>query len=228
MQLATMPVSGGPQHPSVRTVVFRGFAGQPRKEDEPTGGNPIKDVTSSLIVCSTDRRMLKADQIAAQQEGQNPGFEVCWWHQGTQEQIRFSGNAWLLTPSDQENPGFPADRLKSLISVPDGQTWTWEGERLRQFAKHSPGLRGTFANPHPASPLTPEKQAVLEKGIKLPGSLEEANEEEEKDRVKTALSNFCLVVLECQHVEYLKVDPPPSRKQWIFSGKEWTAQDVSP
>lgn len=238
MQLATMPVSSSaPQHPSVRTVVYRGFAGQPRKEDEPTGGNPIANVESSLVICSSDRLMLKATQVLEQQnrgDGGN-GFEVCWWHQGTQEQIRLSGRAWLYsspTENDNVNRGFPGQRLiDQHISIPEDQkhgAWTWEGERLRQFAKHSPGLRGTFQNPHPATPLTDEKQEKVKAGITLPGSLEEAKDQDEKEKVKAALARFCLVVLECEEVDYLKVDPPPERKQWKLVDGTWKEQNVSP
>lgn len=232
IQLATMPLSGAPQHPSVRTVVFRGFVGQPRKEDEPNGGNPIKDVTSSLIVASSDRLMLKSEQILQQQQsnGSGNGFEVCWWHQGTQEQIRLSGRAWLLTGNQDENASFPAARLRDLIEVPqDGDSWTWEGERKRQFAKHSPGLRASFQNPHPASPLTHEKEQLVKAGITLPGSLEEAKDEEEAGRIKEALKRFCLVILECQEVDYLRTEPfPPERKQWKLQDGEWSTQEVSP
>lgn len=232
MQLATMPLDSAPQHPSVRTVVFRGFAGQPRKDDEPTGGNPISGVTSGLIMCSSDLLMLKSEQIRHQQKaGSGNGFEICWWHQGTQEQIRISGRAWLLTAHASTHAGFPGDRLlKDHFEMKQEQfdKWSWEGERLRQFAKHSPGLRGTFQNPHPASPMTPEKADVVKEGRSLPGSLEEAETEEEKEKVKEALERFCLVVLEPEEVDYLKVDPPPARKQWKLKDGKWEAQDVSP
>lgn len=234
MQLGTMPSPGAPSRPSVRTVVFRGFAGQPRKDDEPTGGNPIEDVTSSLVVCSSDRLMLKAEQILRQQsaagEGGN-GFEVCWWHQGTQEQFRLSGRAWLLTPDEAENGAFPGERLvREYLDIPPGQRdkWTWEGERLRQFAKHSPHLRASFQNPHPASPLTEEKADLVKAGLAIAGSVEEAADDEERGRIRTALSRFCLVVLECEQVDYLKVDPPPERRQWKLKDGEWIGQDVSP
>lgn len=232
MQLATMPAPGAPLHPSVRTVVFRGFVGQPRKEDEPTGGNPIKSVESSLIVTSSDRLMLKAKQLLAQQKeehGKN-GFEVCWWHQGTQEQIRFSGHAWLLQSTDHDNATFPADRLKKLVSIAeaDVEKWTWESERLRQFAKHSPGLRASFQNPEPGSPITSEKKAQIMKRMEIPGSLDECKSEEDKKAVVEALKRFCLVILEVNQVEYLKVEPPAERKQWTLQGDNWQEQEVSP
>lgn len=234
LQLATMPIASAPQHPSVRTVVYRGFAGQPRKDDEPTGGNPISNVTSGLIICSSDRLMLKSEQILNQQRLDNNtnGFEVCWWHQGTEEQIRISGHAWLLTSDTSGTPGFPGSRLIAdhfeFESDEQAGKWTWESERLRQFAKHSPGLRGTFQNPHPATPLTDDKKSKVQAGTTLPGSLEEAKDEEEKRKVEEALKRFCLVVLEPQEVDYLKVEPPPARKQWKLKDGKWQEQDVSP
>jgi hypothetical protein len=232
VQLSTMPAPDAPLHPSVRTVVFRGFVGQPRKDDEPTGGNPVKEVESALIVTSTDRLMLKAKQLLAQQsqdQAQN-GFEVCWWHQGSQEQIRFNGKAWLLQAQEHDNSTFPGDRLKQQVSIPQGDAsdWTWESERLRQFAKHSPGLRASFQNPEPGSPITPEKKAKIEKCMELPGSLDECKSDEEKQAVEEALKRFCLVILEVEQVDYLKVEPPAERKQWTLEGDKWQEQEISP
>ena len=226
IQLATMPLPGAPPRPSVRTVVFRGFAGQPRKDDDPTGGNPIKGVTSDLMLVSTDTRMLKAQQISAQQASGGNGFEVCWWHQGTQEQFRIAGLAWLLCPPDSPNASFPGDRLKSMI---DGaKDWTWERERLRVFKKHSPGLRGSFMAPDPGSASTPEKRERTETLPELPDSLESAKTDEERENVTKALSHFGLLVLEVQEIERLTVSPPPTRTKWTLKDGKWEEHELSP
>lgn len=246
VQLATLPVTAGGkgrrQRPSNRTVVFRGFVGQARKEGEPTGGNPVAGVESSLVVVSTDRLMLKAAQVASQQktadgadDGEN-GFEVCWWHQGTQEQIRFNGRAWLLLPEGHDNAAFPGDRLKqTYVRVGDGSqakddTWTWEGERRRQFAKHSPGLKASFSAPTPASDMTREKRAWHDAGKKLDVSAEEEckDDEEARKMLKEALDRFSLLVLEVEEVDYLKVEPPAKRTRWSLNDGRWVEREISP
>ena len=239
VQLATLPALGQDRkRPSVRTVVFRGFVGQARKDGEPTGGNPVKGVESSLIVVSTDRLMLKAAQVASQQQdthGGENGFEVCWWHQGTQEQIRFNGRAWLLLPEGHDNAAFPGDRLKeTYVNIGEGSTakddtWTWEGERKRQFAKHSPHLKASFYAPKPASKIDDGKKSWHEKQEKLDvSSVEEADDEETKNKVKEALDRFSLLILEVEEVDYLKVDPPAKRKRWNLTDGKWQEQEISP
>ncbi|BFZ56555.1 hypothetical protein PYCC9005_003602 [Savitreella phatthalungensis] len=244
LQLATLPtkegIDSGRPRPSVRTCVFRGFVGQPRKpDDEPTGGNPIKDVSSSLVVVSTDRLMLKALQVADQQSRVDAsknhfpnGFEAVWWHQGTQEQLRFAGRAWLLLPEGHDNSHFPGDALKKqYIEVPAQHEaeWTWESERRRQFAKHSPGLRGSFQAPHPASKRTQEASKEIEKCTEVAGSVEEAESDEAKRQVKEALDRFSLLILEVEEVDYLKVAPPPQRVRWTLSANgQWEEQELCP
>lgn len=258
IQLATMPLPDAPfARPSVRTVVYRGFAGQPRKPDgEPTGGNPISGVTSDLIIVSSDIRMLKTRQLLAQQEEakEGNGFEVCWWHQGTQEQFRLAGRAWVYSSNATDNASFPSTRLQKLINIPtsspssedsdsgvgrngngtktegDGPAqWTWEGERRRQFAKHSPHLRASFRAPEPGSNLTSEKAEKVKTLPVVPASHEDADDAAGRALVDEAMDTFSLVVLEMQEVEYLKVDPPPVRTRWTLqSDGAWSTQEVSP
>lgn len=102
----------------------------------------------------------------------------------------------------------------------DREVWSWEGERLRQFAKHSPALRASFQNPDPASPMTEEKERLIKAAHKLP-VMEDAKTDEERARIETALENLSLLILELEEVDYLKVAPPAERKKWMLDGGRW-------
>src|ERR1700736_4677275 len=124
----------GPEpRPAVRTVVFRGFAGETR-DAEPSeklpGGNPTAE--SSLIIVTTDTLMAKVSEI----EQSNGAFEVCWYHAGTKQQIRFNGTAHLYRRNGSVE--FPETRLRQFISPASTSEWRWENERIRQWKAHRP------------------------------------------------------------------------------------------
>jgi len=196
--LATIRPGPNPR-PAVRTVGFRGFIGEPKdnKPDTPDkfrGANP--PAQSSLILLSTDALMSKVSEI----EGTGGVYEVCWWHAGTNQQIRFSGVAHLLRRNAKIE--FPEARLKKYISVQGEGGWSWEAERERMWRSHKPGLRGSFRNPPPGSPLDSENKKKKLKAVELDGDDDGPDAQEAKER-------FSLVVLEITELEILDLDPPP-------------------
>src|ERR1700734_3310750 len=92
-------IKPGPNpRPAVRTVVFRGFVGETREDNPPAklpGGNPPAE--SSLFLVSTDTLMAKVGEL----EQSNGVFEICWWHAGTNQQIRFNGKAHIYRRNGQ-------------------------------------------------------------------------------------------------------------------------------
>jgi len=190
-------IKPGPQpRPAVRTVGFRGFIGEPKdnKSDKLPGGNP--PAQSSLILLSTDTLMAKVGEI----EQTGGVYEVAWWHAGTNQQIRFSGTAHLFRRNAKVE--FPKDRLKQYISVQGNGEWSWEAERERMWKAHKPGLRGSFRNPPPGSPLDSEEKRDRLKVVELDGDDDGPEAREAKER-------FSLVVLEVTELEILDLDPPP-------------------
>jgi pyridoxamine 5'-phosphate oxidase len=184
--------------PAVRTVVFRGFVGEYRDNDPPSqlpGVNPPAE--SSLFLVSTDALMAKVAQL----EQTGGAFEVAWWHAGTNQQIRFNGTAHLYRRNSLIE--FPEAHLKQYIQINGTDQWTWEAERDRLWKSHRPGMRGSFRNPAPGSPLNVEKQKKLQV-IELDAEDDGPDAREAKDR-------FTLVVLEVAEIEILDLDPPPVR-----------------
>jgi hypothetical protein len=194
-QLATIKPGPKPR-PAVRTVVFRGFVGETRDENHAgqlPGGNPPAE--SSLFLVSTDALMAKVGEL----EQTNGAFEVCWWHAGTNQQIRFNGTAHVCRRNG--NGDFPEDHLKRYIQVKGHQGWTWKGERERLWTAHRPGMRGSFRNPAPGTELNEEKKKKLQV-VELDSKDGGPDAQEAKDR-------FCLVVLEVTEIEILDLSPPP-------------------
>jgi pyridoxamine 5'-phosphate oxidase len=191
--LATLK-SGSKPRPAVRTVMFRGFVGETKGDEPPsqlTGGNPPAE--SSLFLVSTDALMAKVGEL----EQSNGAFEVCWWHAGTNQQIRFSGTAHLYRINGPIN--FQESHLKRYIQA-DGE-WRWEKECDRLWRAHKPGIRGSFRNPPPGSPLNTEKKKKLQV-VKLNGDDNGPDAREAKER-------FSLIILEATELEVLTLDPPP-------------------
>jgi pyridoxamine 5'-phosphate oxidase len=190
---ATIKQGPKPQ-PSVRTVVFRGFVGEETEHNPASrlpGGNPPAE--SSLILVSTDALMSKVGEL----ENSDGAFAVCWWHAGTNQQIRFSGTAHLY----RCNPAieFPEAHLKRYLKS-DGE-WRWEKERDRLWKTHRPAMRGSFQYPPPGTPLDVEKRKKLR--------VVEIDSDDDGPVAREAKERFSLVVLEITELEVLNLDPPP-------------------
>jgi len=198
--LATIKPGPKPR-PAVRTVVFRGFVGESREEDPPSelpGGNPPAE--SALFLVSTDALMAKVGEL----EQSGGAFEVGWWHAGTNQQIRFNGTAHLYRRNSSIE--FPEAHLKQYIQT--SGDWTWEGERDRLWKSHRPGMRGSFRNPHPGTPMNAEKQKKLQ--------VVELDEQDDGPEAREAKDRFTLVVLEVMEIEILDLDPPPVQASLSF------------
>src|SRR5579859_6896689 len=193
-QLATIK-SGPNPRPAVRTVVFRGFVGETRDDPPPPelpGGNPPAE--SSLFLVSTDALMAKVGEL----EQSNGVFEVCWWHAGTNQQIRFNGIAHVYRNSSRD---FPESHLKRYIRVQGDRDWSWEKECERVWTAHKPAMRGSFRNPPPGTELDDEKKKKLQV-VELDSKDNGPDAQEAKDR-------FSLVVMEVTEIEILDLSPPP-------------------
>ena len=174
-QLATIKAGPNPR-PGVRTVVFRGFVGETRDDSPPElhGRNPPAE--SSLFLVSTDALMAKVGEL----EQSNGVFEVCWWHAGTNQQIRFNGIAHVY----RNNPGdFPESHLKQYIRVQGDGEWSWEKERERVWTAHKPAMRGSFRNPPPGTELDDEKKKKLQV-VEIDSKDNGPDAQEAKDRKK--------------------------------------------
>jgi len=191
--LATIKCGPTPR-PSARTVVFRGFVGETRDSNPPENLLAVNPpAVSSLVLVSTDALAAKVREL----EESSGVFEVCWWHPGTNQQIRFNGKAHVYR-KDGKLP-FPEERLKRYIRT-QGE-WKWDREYYRLWASHQPALRGSFRNPPPGTPLNSEK------GNKL--NVVELGPEDDGPEAREAKSRFSMLVLEIAQLEILNLDPFP-------------------
>jgi pyridoxamine 5'-phosphate oxidase len=180
--------------PSARTVVFRGFVGESKGSEHSEklpGGNPPAE--SSLILVSTDALMPKVGEL----EESNGVFEICWWHAGTNQQIRFNGTAHVYRKDGKVS--FPEKHLNRYIRT-QGE-WKWEHEYDRLWASHRPAMRGSFRNPPPGTPLNSEKEKKLK--------VVELDPEDDGPEAREAKTRFSMLVLEVKQLEILSLDPPP-------------------
>jgi hypothetical protein len=191
--LATIKRGSIPR-PAARTVVFRGFVGESKvsgHSESLPGGNPPAE--SSLILVSTDALMSKVGEL----EESNGVFEVCWWHAGTNQQIRFNGTAHVYRKDGKVS--FPEKHLNRYIRTQGD--WKWEHEWHRLWTSHRPAMRGSFRNPAPGTPLNPEKEKKLK--------VLELGPEDEGAEACEAKTRFSMLVLEVEQLEILSLDPPP-------------------
>jgi pyridoxamine 5'-phosphate oxidase len=189
--LATIRHAQQPR-PAVRTVGFRGFVG----EDNGKGKSRNPGAESSLILVSTDISMSKVREL----ERSNGVYEVCWWHAGTNQQIRFSGTAHIFRRNQVVE--FPEAWLKRYISVKGDKEWTWTNERDRLWRVHTPRLRGTFRNPPSGTPLDCEGKRARLHDVQLAP-------DDDREEAKEAKERFALLVLEITELEIMDLDPPP-------------------
>ena len=131
LQLATVDAAG---HPSVRTVVFRGFL--PRKFCEEGGGGE-----STCLMFITDDRSAKYRHLggcASTKQQLGPvatPVEAFWWLDEAGVQFRIRGHATLAT-AQSNDPG-----LRAAVE----EVW----------GRLGPSSRGTFFWPCPGAPVAP-------------------------------------------------------------------------
>ncbi|ORZ04274.1 pyridoxamine 5'-phosphate oxidase-domain-containing protein [Absidia repens] len=194
--------------PSVRTVVFRSFAGEHHRDS--------LGWTSDALVVTTDRRSRKCKELQHDRR-----YEVCWYMDGTGEQFRLKGSVAIYPPPQQDsssssmmpsvNPSNIAPTSPSQQSLGtqafmayrqshgiDPHVFDWEAERRRHFGLLDDALRATFASsqPKPAAlpitavdPLTgwyvsPDHQAALD----------------------DAYTNFVILVMTVKEMDYVSLE----------------------
>ncbi|KZO96456.1 hypothetical protein CALVIDRAFT_537230 [Calocera viscosa TUFC12733] len=172
-----------------------------------------------LMITTTDVRTPKVKQVT----GSSDKVELSWWFSDPMVQFRITGVAHILpTPSHPLASSFPASRL---APSPD---FSWEDERFKTYkTKMGGALRASFCRPVPGTPIDdydvgkewPEK-------IPVPG---EERTDEEREQTKLALSNFALLVIEPNAVEYLELKVVPNRRtKWTLEGEEWKKTIIVP
>ncbi|KAJ6489641.1 pyridoxamine 5'-phosphate oxidase-domain-containing protein [Mycena vitilis] len=193
--------------PHVRSLIFRGFV------------SPTDDPSDPLLLATTDIRTPKTAQLIA-----NPHVQIVWWIDGSQEQYRIAAKAHIVPA-----PGHTLHKhfVHTVGALSGGQNFDWEAKRLAVFKGMSPVMKASWCRPVPGSRL----EGGEEEAKKWPRELEEPKpgDEEGKRLWEMSLSNFTLVVIEPQDIDYVELAPIPNRRTRFWrTGGVWNEEALVP
>ena len=243
---ASSASSSVPHLPRARYCIYRGlWASLPPNDRNPAPRNPAT-YASDLPTITTDARMDKtADLFAtspthpttdlATVRGASGGggpLEAVYWIPDAGAQWRVRGAGWIVAPDiDGDGAGAVATRtaVGKYLRPAEGETaagaeWSWARELAAHFGNVSPGMRGSFRNPVPGSPVRGEPDREAQLGQKV-ADLEDAR----------ARENFRVLVIVPEEVERLDLEDPAKarRRRWTLreeGGKlgDWTEEELWP
>ncbi|KAJ7757587.1 pyridoxamine 5'-phosphate oxidase-domain-containing protein [Mycena metata] len=194
--------------PHARSLIFRGFV------------SPTDNPSHPLLLATTDVRTPKTAQMIA-----NPHVQVVWWINGTQEQYRIAGKAHIV-PAPAH--GLHKHFVHPVSALSEGQKYDWEAKRLEVFKNMSPVMKASWCRPVPGSRL----EGGQDEAKKWPVQIEEPKpgDEEGKRLWEISLSNFALVVVEPQDVDYVELAPVPNQRTrfWRAKGGVWDEEALVP
>jgi len=170
-----------------------------------------------MTTCEDVRTPKTAQMIA------NPHVQVVWWIDDTQEQYRIAGRAHIVPAA-----GHTLHRhfTHTIGGLSEGN-YDWEAKRIETFKKMSPVMKASWCRPVPGSRL----EGGQEEAKKWPVKLEEPKpgDEEGKRLWDMSLSNFALVIIEPQDVDYVELGPIPNRRTRFWrTGGVWNEEDLVP
>lgn len=182
---------------------------------------------SDLLTMTTDVRMAKVPELFASSKGrgdvsQSQGsggggpVECVFWAKEVMTQWRFKGMAYVVGPDiegeDEENSGSfmvkgkVGERMR-VVEEGGKKDWSWKKEVTGHFGNLSPGMRGSFKNPAPGTPVgKPLENKGLELGLKI-DNLEDAG----------ARKNFRVVIISPDEVEQVDLSEPDKARRWKFT-----------
>jgi len=233
--------------PRARTCIYRGiWAELPvNKHNDAPLNNHVYE--SDLLTMTSDVRMAKIPQIMAscrghgdvsQSQGSGGGgpVEAVFWVKDAMTQWRFKGDAYVV---GQDIEGPDSDKSSGSATVKheigermrvvkeDGKKdWSWATELTAHFGNLSPGMRGTFKNPPPGTPVS---QNPDEKNLRLGQKVTDLNDE-------VARKNFRVIIIKPDEVEQIDLSDPERGRRWVWKyvgnnserGGEWTKEELWP
>ncbi|KAI1853315.1 hypothetical protein JX266_002021 [Neoarthrinium moseri] len=225
------------QVPRARTCIFRGMwanlAVNPKNDAEL---NP-DCYESELLTFTTDVRMDKMPELWEGQpsggvEGSSGGggpVEAVFWADAPMVQWRVRGRAYVLAPDVESSEGGRAARdvlqarMRRTGAEGEGDAkggWSWARELTAHFGNLSPGMRGSFRNPPPGTPVAvPVGDDSLALGQKVT-DLQDA----------VARRHFRVVVIVPFEVDRCDLSDPERGRRWLyrFAGGEGNEKPVYP
>ncbi|KAI0652697.1 hypothetical protein C8Q79DRAFT_1108272 [Trametes meyenii] len=205
-QVATVDAHNAPH---VRSQVHRAFLTPKGRPDLP------------LLVTSTDVRTPKVTQLHASQR-----VELAWWMEGSQDQFRISGFAYIFpSPLATARPT-PVPPEAFALKVLESQGFDWDAKRLEVFNSMSPGMRASWTVPYPpGSPLeNPDEQKDWPREVPT-----EPQSDEDRKNLEVAQRNFALMLFEPVEIDWVQLGVQPNRRT-LFKrdGEKWSEQLLVP
>ncbi|KAH8602049.1 pyridoxamine 5'-phosphate oxidase-domain-containing protein [Bisporella sp. PMI_857] len=244
-----------PYLPRARTCIFRGFWAELPENQYNEAPKNDRVYESDLLTLTTDVRMSKVPQIMSSSRGhgdvsesQGSGgggpVEAVFWVKETKTQWRISGQAYIIAP-DIEGPGSDTSSGVATVKHEVGErmrvlkeegkkSWSWGTELTSHFGNLSPGMRGSFKNPEPGSPVS---IPVQDPELKLGQKVDDLHDE-------IARKNFRVVIIRPDNVDQVDLTDPARGRRWRYTyvgaaqgapgGKdvgepsEWTIEETWP
>jgi pyridoxamine 5'-phosphate oxidase len=216
-----------PYVPRVRYCIYRGMWAEGPSNKHNTAEQNERVYESDLPTFTTDVRMSKVPEVFAssaghgdvsQSQGSGGGgpVEAVFWIKDVMTQWRFRGEAYIIGPdiegSGDESSGVRTVKSKigerlRVIKEEGKDGWSWDRELTAHFGNLSPGMRGSFKNPAPGTPVSiPPSDKELALGQKVTGNHDEV-----------ARRNFRVVVIVPNEVEQLDLSEPDKARRLKYT-----------
>lgn len=226
--------------PRARTVVYRGmWASLPVNPKNTAELNPEDAYSSDLITITTDARMEKTTELlgdnagreAPSASGRGGPVEALFWIEETNTQWRIRGHTFVVGPDIDSEAGKPVrDALRHYMrpspssSLEKGD-FSFARELTAHFGNLSPGMRGSFRNPPPGTPLTKDPG----EGLGLGQQVEDLHDE-------IARRHFRVVVIVPEEVDRVDLTDPKEGRRWNYrlvdgpdgTNKTWAVTELWP
>lgn len=220
------PNSPTPYVPRARTCIFRGFWAElpVNKHNEAPQNDRVYE--SDLPTFTSDVRMAKIPEVFAssrghgevsQSQGSGGGgpVEAVFWAKEVMTQWRFRGEAYVVSPDVEggnDSSGVSTMKHKigermRVVKEEGKKDWSWKKELTANFGNLSPGMRGSFKNPEPGTPVSiPQSDKALSLGQKVSDLDDEI-----------ARRNFRVVIIRVDEVEQVDLSDPDAARRWKFT-----------
>lgn len=199
----------------------------PVNSKNPAELNP-KSFESDLLTLTSDARMQKVPEMLASngvvmgkgmQSGKGGPVEAVFWMDGIKMQWRIRGHSYIVGPDIDSSvhsgvrealeqhmrPTSQDSSSTKTDNIPKGASFSFSRELTAHFGNLSPGMRGTFKNPPPGTPLSQKPKDGEGLGQKVDGTDDEI-----------ARTNFRVVVVVPEEVDQVDLSDPAEGKRWNY------------
>ncbi|KAJ5042416.1 uncharacterized protein L3040_004965 [Drepanopeziza brunnea f. sp. 'multigermtubi'] len=212
--------------PRARYCIYRGMWGELPENGRNVAPRNARVYESDLLTLTTDVRMEKVPEIfatgaghgdVAQSQGSGGGgpVEAVFWVKGVMAQWRIRGDAFVVA-RDIEGGGEESSGVRTVksavgermrvVSEEGKEAWSWNTELTAHFGNLSPGMRGSFKNPAPGTPVGSTPGEGLGMGQKV---------DDLEDEV--ARKNFRVVIIKPEVVELCDLSDPERSRRWRYT-----------